>query len=64
MTGLYKGYSTQITTQQNYTQPRHQPSDRDQRAQQHLKVKASKAQICSITDITGKISFTKSTMDI
>ena len=52
MPGPYTGYSTQRTTQQNYAQPRHQPSDRDQRAQQHLRAKASKAQIHSITHIT------------
>ena len=51
MPGPYKGYSTQ-RTQQNYAKPRHQLSDRDQRAQQHLKDKISKAQICDIAHIT------------
>ena len=41
----YKGYSFQRTIQQKYTQPRHQPSDRDQEAQQCLKAKAARAQI-------------------
>ena len=29
MPGQHKGLSTQYTTQQQYTKPRHQPSDRD-----------------------------------
>ena len=40
----YKGTSFQRTIQQKYAQPRHQPSDRDQEAQQHLKVKSTKSQ--------------------
>ena len=40
----YKGYSFQRTIQQNYAQPRHQPSDRDQETQQCLKAKAARAQ--------------------
>ena len=36
----------QRTTQQKYAQPRHQPSDRDQKAQQSLKAKTARAQIC------------------
>ena len=48
----YKGYSTQRTTQQKYAQPRHQPSDRDWKAQQCFKAKASRAQIHSIAYIT------------
>ena len=52
MPGPYKGYLTQRTTQQKYTQPRHQPSDRDQKALQCLKAKASRAQICSTARIT------------
>ena len=52
MLSPYKGYSTQRTTQKNYAKLRHQPSDRDQKAQQHLKDKISKAQIHNITYIT------------
>ena len=52
MPGPYKRYSTQRTTQQNHAKPRHQPSERDQRAQQHLKDKVSKAQIHDIAYIT------------
>ena len=48
----YEGYSTQRTTQQNYAKPRHQPSDRDQKAQQCLKDRVSKTQIHNITYIT------------
>ena len=48
MPGPYKGYSTQRTTKQNYAKPRHQPSDGDQKAQQCLKDKVSKAQIRDI----------------
>ena len=40
----YKGYSFQRTIQLKYTQPRHQPSDRDQEAQCHLKAKAARTQ--------------------
>ena len=52
MPGPYRGYLTQRTTQQNHVKPRHQLSDRDQRAQQCLKDKVSKAQICDIAYIT------------
>ena len=52
MSGPYKGYSTQRTTQQNQAKFRHQPSDRDQKAQQQLRDKVSKAQIYSIAHIT------------
>ena len=45
MLGPYKGYSTQLTTQQQHAKPRHQPSDRDQKAQQRLRDKAFKAKI-------------------
>ena len=35
----YKGFSTQRTAQQQHTKPRHQPSDRDQRARDRLRNK-------------------------
>ena len=41
MPGPYKGFSTQCTTKQEHTKPRHQPSDRDQRARDRLRNKAS-----------------------
>ena len=41
MPGPYKGFLTQHTTQQQHTRPRHQPSDRDQRARDRLKNKVS-----------------------
>ena len=41
MPGPYKGFSTQCTTQQQYAQLRHQPSDRDQRARDRLRNKVS-----------------------
>ena len=41
MPGPYKGFSTQCTTQQQYTNPRHQPSDRDQRTRDRLRKKVS-----------------------
>ena len=41
MPGPYKGFLTQCTTQQQYAKPRHQPSDRDQRARDRLRNKAS-----------------------
>ena len=49
MPGPHKGLSTQCTTQQQYTKPRHQPSDRDQQARDRLrnKVSESKAKIKS-----------------
>ena len=37
----YKGFLTQHTTQQQHTKPRHQSSDRDQRARDRLRNKAS-----------------------
>ena len=37
----YKGFLTQRTTKQEHTKPRHQPSDRDQRARDRLRNKAS-----------------------
>ena len=40
MPGPYKGVSMQRTTQQQYTKPRHQPSDRDQQARDRLRNKA------------------------
>ena len=41
MPGPYKGFSTQCTTQQQHAKPRHQPTDRDQRARDRLRNKAS-----------------------
>ena len=41
MPGPYKGFSTQHTTQQQFAKPRHQPSDRDQRARDRLRNKVS-----------------------
>ena len=41
MPGPYKGSSTQCTTQQQFAKPRHQPSDRDQRAKNRLRNKVS-----------------------
>ena len=49
MPGPHKGVSTQCTTQQHYTKPRHQPSNRDQQARDRLrnKISESKAKIKS-----------------
>ena len=49
MPGLHKGVSTQCTTQQQSTKPRHQPLDRDQQARDRLrnKISESKAKIKS-----------------
>ena len=49
MPGPHKGVLTQHTTQQQYTKPRHQPSNRDQQARDRLrnKVSESKAKIKS-----------------
>ena len=41
MPGPHKGFLTQCTTQQQYAKPRHQPSDRDQRARDRLRNKVS-----------------------
>ena len=41
MPGPYKGFSTRHTTKQEHAKPRHQPSDRDQRARDRLRNKAS-----------------------
>ena len=41
MPGPYEGFSTQCTTQQQHTKPRHQPLDRDQRARDRLRNKVS-----------------------
>ena len=41
MPGPYKGFSTQRTTQQQHAKPRHQPSDRDQRARDRVRNKVS-----------------------
>ena len=41
MPGPYKGFSTQRTMQQQHAKPRHQPSDRDQRARDRLRNKVS-----------------------
>ena len=43
MPGLYKGVSTQHTTQQQFAKPRHQPLDRDQQARDRLRNKISKS---------------------
>ena len=43
MPGLHKGVSTQHTTQQQFAKPRHQPSDRDQKARNRLRNKVSKS---------------------
>ena len=43
MPGPHKGLSTQCTTQQKHTKPRHQPSDRDQQARDRLRNKVSKS---------------------
>ena len=53
MPGPYKGFLTQCTTQQQHAKPRHQPSDRDQRARDRLrnKVSAFQAKIKSPTYI-------------
>ena len=49
MPGPHKGVSTQRTTQQQFTKPRHQPLDRDQQARNRLrnKISESKAKIKS-----------------
>ena len=41
MPGPHKVVSTQHTTQQQYTKPRHQPSNRDQQARDRLRNKVS-----------------------
>ena len=41
MPGPYKVFLTQHTTQQQHAKPRHQPSDRDQRARDRLRNKVS-----------------------
>ena len=53
MPGPYKGFLTQCTTQQQHAKPRHQPSDRDQRARDRLrnKVSAFQAKIKSLAYI-------------
>ena len=43
MPGPHKWVSTQRTTQQQYTKPRHQPSNRDQQARDRLRNKVSKS---------------------
>ena len=47
MPGPHQGLSTQHTTQQQHAKPRHQLSDRDQKARDRLrnKVSESKAKI-------------------
>ena len=49
MSGPHKGVSTQRPTQQQFTKPRHQPSERDQQARDKLrnKISESKAKIKS-----------------
>ena len=41
MSGPYKWFLTQCTIQQQHTKPRHQPSERDQRARDRLRIKVS-----------------------
>ena len=41
MPGPYKGFLTQCTTKQQHAKPRHQPSDRYQRARDRLRNKTS-----------------------
>ena len=41
MLGPYKGFLTWHTTKQEHAKPRHQPSDRDQRARDRLRNKTS-----------------------
>ena len=43
MPGPHKGVSTECTTQQQYTKPRHQPSNRDQQARDRLRNKISES---------------------
>ena len=52
MPSPYREYSTQRTTQQKHATPRHQQSYRDEKAQQHLKEKVSKAQIRDVAYLT------------
>ena len=40
MPGPHKGVSTQLTTQQTFAKPKHQPSERDQQARDRLRHKA------------------------
>ena len=49
MPGPHKGVSTQHNTQQQFTKPRHQPSERDQQARDKLrnKISETKAKIKS-----------------
>ena len=44
MPGPHKGLLTQHTAQQQHTKPRHQPSDRDQKARDRLRNKVSESQ--------------------
>ena len=44
MPGPYKRFLTQHTTKQEHAKPRHQPSDRDERARDRLRNKASASQ--------------------
>ena len=44
MPGPHKGLLTQHTTQQQHAKPRHQPSDRDQKARDRLRNKVSESQ--------------------
>ena len=43
MPGLHKGVSSQCTTQQQFTKPRHHPLDIDQQARDRLRNKISKS---------------------
>ena len=56
MPSPYKGTSFERTIQQKYTKPRHQPSDRDQQAQQRLKLKLTTLQHTSQPDTQKTIN--------
>ena len=53
MPGLHKGVSTQLTTQQQFAKPRHQPSERDKQARDRLQNKA-KIKSCAYIQLGEK----------
>ena len=53
MPGLHKGVSTQRTTQKQFANPRHQPSERDKQARHRLRNKA-KIKSCAYIQLGGK----------
>ena len=53
MPGLYKGVSTQCTTQQTFAKPRHQPSERDKQAGDRLQNKV-KIKSCAYIQLGEK----------